>query len=381
MKVDVRDKQVLESLQPLDVVTYLKARDWREQKVPGRPWAVFHSGDYEIGLPLRKDLRDFASRMADVLRTLELAEGRDQIALLADLSSSSADVIRVRVAAAETEDGTLRLSRAAEIVGGAKDMMLAAACAAVDPKIYYPSRKSQVATDFLRNVRMGQTERGSFVVTLVTRVPPRLIGDQEQSDLRIPEPFERRVTNTLASALSCVEQASYAALTTGNLEPFEDAVSHGVSANLCAALAGLTGADDQTRYVEIALSWAHSWPPQPPLAANFSVSRDWSIVLKEAARILKQKAPREQFELSGPVFRLMRGPDKAEGDVTVRGQVDEEPRSVWMRLSGSDYEKALAAHAEGRLISAIGELRNEHGRYALQNPRDVALITDDDDAD
>jgi hypothetical protein len=228
---------------------------------------------------------------------------------------------------------------------------------------------------------MGQTERGSFVVTLLTRVQPRLIGDEEQSDRGIPEPFERKVTNTLASALSCVEQASYAAFTTGNLEPFEDGMAHGVNANLCAALAGLTGLDDQTRSVDIALSWAHSRPLQHRLASKFSISSDWSIVLKEAACILEQKAPHEQFELSGPVFRLMRGPDEAEGDVTVRGQVDDEPRSVWLRLSGSDYEKALAAHAEGRLISAIGELRKEHGRYTLQNPRDIALITDDDDAD
>jgi hypothetical protein len=381
MKVSLRDKQALEALQPLDVAAYLKTRGWTEQVAPGRPWAVFHCKDFEIDLPLRKDLRDFSLRMADALRTLELVEGRDQITILADLSISSADIVRVRIIDAETDDGTLSLTRAAEIVAGAKDMMLAAACAAVDPKIYYPSRKPQVASDYLRNVRMGQTERGSFVLTLLSRVPPRLIGGAEQSELGIPEPFARRVTNTLSDALSSVEQASYAAFTTGNLDPFDAAVAHGVSANLCAALAGLTGADDQPRNVDIGLSWARSRQPQHGLTSKFSVSSDWSPVLKEAARILKQKAPREQFELLGPVFRLVKDPDKTEGDVTVRSQVDEEPRNVWMRLSGANYQTAVQAHSEGRLISAIGELRKESGRYTLRNPHEIAIVIDDDDAD
>jgi len=54
--------------------------------------------------------------------------------------------------------------------------------------------------------------------------------------------------------------------------------------------------------------------------------------MKLAASTNCAMRPREQFEVSGPVFGLVRYPYKAKGDVTVRVQVDEEPRSVWMRL-------------------------------------------------
>jgi hypothetical protein len=147
---------------------------------------------------------------------------------------------------------------------------------------------------------------------------------------------------------------------------------------LCAALAGLTGTDDQPRNVDIGLSWARSRQPEQGLASRFAVSSDWSPVLKEVARILKQKAPREQFELLGPVFRLVKDPAQTEGDVTVRAQVDEEPRNIWVRLSGTNYQTAVQAHIEGRLISAIGELRKESGRYTLRNPHQVTIVIDDD---
>ena len=53
--------------------------------------------------------------------------------------------------------------------------MLAAACAAIEPRAVYAARKPERAMAYLRQIRLGPTEAGSFVVTVESPVAPRLL--------------------------------------------------------------------------------------------------------------------------------------------------------------------------------------------------------------
>ena len=46
-------------------------------------------------------------------------------------------------------------------------MLLAAACAARNPQPFYRAGSNKEAMDYMRRVKLGQTEHGSFVVTLL----------------------------------------------------------------------------------------------------------------------------------------------------------------------------------------------------------------------
>jgi hypothetical protein len=208
MRVDIKDRSALISVRPSDIASYLRSRGWTEHGAQNGAWATFIRDDVEIAIPLTTNLVDFPQRMADALHTLELVEERDQTEILADLSLTSDDVVRIRIADVEARDGTLSLERASRVVSRTYDLMLAAACAAVEPKLYYPSRKPQKAMDYMRNIRMGQTERGSFVIAALSRVSPELMPADEASALGIPEPFERQVTEMLACALGAASEAA-----------------------------------------------------------------------------------------------------------------------------------------------------------------------------
>src|SRR5205807_2402444 len=124
------------------------------------------------------------------------------------------------------------------MVQGARELALAAACAAVRPRALYTSRKPQEAVNYVAGLRMGQTEEGSFVLTIQSPVPPRSQSKLFE-DLPEPfgeEPFERRAVLTLATALSTVRRAVMTAAVSGDFQPFQDAIPAGVSANLCDAL-------------------------------------------------------------------------------------------------------------------------------------------------
>ncbi len=75
--------------------------------------------------------------MGDLLRTLSMIEQRSQVEIFADLTTISADVIRVRASEPESADGTVSLVEGVMLVQEAMDMMAAAACATVAPKPLY----------------------------------------------------------------------------------------------------------------------------------------------------------------------------------------------------------------------------------------------------
>jgi hypothetical protein len=381
MRMDVRDRNFLQSLAPIEVAAYLRSRGWHEQPGAAHDSALFTLGtDYEVTLPLSSALRDFALRMIDAIRTLEVAEDRDQTEILADLSVSASDVVRVRLADPDARDGSLPLERASEIISSSYDMVLAAACAAVDPKYYFSSRKPPAASNYMRNVRMGQTERGSFVVTILSRVTPDLVRHQAGIRNDVPEPFERKVTERLADALAAIDSSAKAAIATGNIDTFERSVEQGVSANLCDALAGMSEADGTERDVEISVAWARVRPTTHRPFVRYQVGRDIVPVLREVARVFKSRAPQEDFEVRGPVIRLVRvPPDAPGGEVTIAGFVDGVPRNIWVHLEGDDYSRAADAFKQRLLVCVTGVLKKDGRRYWLHVPRGVRLLSPDED--
>jgi hypothetical protein len=91
----------------------------------------------------------------------------------------------------------------------------------------------------------------------------------------------------LALALSCASSAAIAAIATGSLAAFEEAVTHGVSADLCEAVAHMGASGRASGDVEIAISWASSRPGNRALPVKSRFAADTAPVLQEAARLYR----------------------------------------------------------------------------------------------
>lgn len=97
MKTTVRDPDVLRSVRPLDVITYLQTSGWTLFQTMPERFTLWHrpapEGDvFEALVPASAKLRDFAQRIAELLDTLEIAEGRSQAEILEDLLTPAADI-------------------------------------------------------------------------------------------------------------------------------------------------------------------------------------------------------------------------------------------------------------------------------------------------
>jgi hypothetical protein len=376
MKVEIRDANAVRAIRPGDAALYLRSRQWvATEGKPGRPtiWLRTIGGEeYEILLPMSHDVPDYALRMGDLLAALAAAEHRSQWEIYRDLLTITADVVRIRIADPELVDGTLPIEEHAQIAQKARDIMLAAACAATEHRPVWHSRKPAQATEHVRRIRIGQSERGSYVVTVVNQVTPLLEAPKDQL-FEMEEPFDRRVTQTLAESLQALDRAAEQATLTRKMEAFDRAVPLGVNANLCDGVAGLWGDEDLQRQLEFSFSWSPARPISGEAVSRVTFSSDRIPVIREAGRQMREREPLTDFELRGPVVKLVRAEGATAGKVTVIGLVEDHQARVTLEMDPESYHLAVNAHDQGKTLRVFGKLVKEGRGFHLKDARDLAI--------
>ncbi len=380
MKAKIVDREALAGIAPAALRSYVQHEGWKREGRFGDHAEIFtlktDEGGRELILPMSVRLADYASAVSRVLQCLSEVEGRDEFALYNDLSLADRDVIRVSAPDAEY-DGSISVESGVDIISHARTALAAAACAAYEPRRAYHVGKVHAATDYMAKVRLGQTERGSFVVTLLAPVPPAL-SDGDQLDFWGPideDPFERRVTRMFEGALVAAQSAVEEANRGDGLRAFQRAIPKGVSANLCEAVAAITERGDGS---ELSVTWARTRPaPRRRSVVSFSPSD--AEVLKEAAREFRLEEPRENELIVGFITKLDRDLGEVGGRATIKAFVDSRQRYISAYLSEDMYSEAIRAHEQRMPIFLTGELERRGQRWVLDDARNLELIELPDD--
>ena len=96
MKVTIRDSQIFKTIEPPKLAEHLQMTGWHQDRPlneNGVIWLKDYAGEpAEVLLPLRPDLSDYAARIGDVIKTLEVVEQRSQLEILSDLFSCSPSI-------------------------------------------------------------------------------------------------------------------------------------------------------------------------------------------------------------------------------------------------------------------------------------------------
>ena len=380
MSVRIHNLDGFAGLIPGDVVAYLRANGWAD--AGGRPGVASvwkHPGrGASVMVPLDPTYEDFAATLAEAVKLTAAVEGRDEPAVLEDMRQSGMDVVRVRVRESDAADGTMPLvERAGPLYAGVPDLMAAAASAAVDSRPRFGSSRPAPVAEFVRRLRLGQSERGSYVLKVLSPVPPRL-GAAVNLLGETDEPFERRAVVMLGRALRAVRAAADEAGVSGRFEPFERAVRDGVSANLCEALVKIGGAGPGGE-MAFHWTWAKTRPNDADVPREVTLPADRLPLLAEAARQFRATAPVEAVELQGFVVKLQTTtPDgPPAGPVTIHALADGVVRKVVVALSEADHRAAIDAYNRRATVVCTGDLVLQGSQYTLQNPRGFAVLPDD----
>ena len=364
MKAHILDANALRGVTPGGLAAYARSVGWAKTEPYGVAADVWQGeGLPEILLPRTDLLGDYASVVSRLIGIFSEVNGTDEVATLKDLLEADHDVIRVR--AMDDANGSVALDTGVEIVSQAREIVLAAACATVgSPQQVYRAGANKEAADFVKRVRLGQTEHGSFVVTLMAPVPPTIRPPLDESWGSIEEePLSRRVILRLVEALQASRQAAELWNSGSGHQEFEAAVSAGVSANLCDAVAGLIG---RTNRLEVSVAWAmNRMPRRSPDRVTFSET--YRQPLEEAARTFRARAPRPGTRLVGSVHKLIRDQEEMEGVVALRAEIDGRIQSVAAVLDEANYVVAIRAHEARNPVIVDGDLERIGQRWRVTN--------------
>ena len=363
------------AVSPAALGGYVRSLNWVKDR-PYRGMSDIYVGEGlpDIIVPRTQRVADYGFVVGRLIEEFSRVVDADPRVVYHDLVNADRDVIRVRVP--DADEDSIPVEQGVGLVSGARDLLLAAACSLEHRRPVYRVGSNQRAMEYLRRVRLGHTERGSFAVTLLPPVVPPEVEPPEEYEDSVPsrgEPLERRMTDHFVSTLSATKSA-VEETASGSAQAFAEALSSGSSANFCEAMVSLIGPFPE---LEVSVAWALTRPTSSGKSA-FTFFQDDAPVLREASEAFRSRGPKHDVRLFGKVSRLVREDDEEDGRITIRASVDGRIQSVSSFLNWEDYETAIIVHHGEAVLGLEGDLERIGQRWHLQNPRVVDIISLDD---
>ena len=363
MRNSVLNRDALLAVSPAALSRYACAIGWTRHDVY-RVHSDIYLGENkpEIIVPRTDQLGDYASIVAKLIKTFAEVEHQDEASVYRSLIMGNRDVVHLRVE--ESEAGSIKLNEGVDLIQGARDMLLATACSLDGYKAVYRAGANRNATDLISGIRLGQTDRGSYVVTLLTPVIPPPIPSlfPDEPDQNIP--IERRLTTRLIKALTAIRVATEQTVS-GDGDAFRNAIKSGVSANLCEALMKIIGSFS---ILDVSVFWAQIRPnTESNCTVRFGIKD--APLLRQVAHMFREHSPQPDTQLFGNVRLLRRGEEEEDGTIRLNTLVNEKQLSVTALLAREDYERAVQAHKEQAMVILSGDLERMGQRWRLLNPR------------
>lgn len=385
MSFEILKESNFGTINPADIISYLKNTGWGEYTPKASTSSYTRKGitllnsiegkDFDVFIPLNSSFSDFSLRVKDVLHELERFEDRTAEKIFYDIKHIAYDVVRFRVIHPQCASGELPLEGNSKLIDGAKELIATSVQSLTDKKAYFP-RRTIAANDYLKKVHAAQSEVGSYILKLTIPVPPaRAISLPIEEDLRqITDPLERNVTKHMMESLNFCYSAAEEAILQGNIDPLTNKFSQGINANLLFALTKM-GEIFESNDLEISTSWSGNRPSPQHISRRTFIYKDWIQYIKEAARVLKDESPIDDFELIGHVTRLegTQG-TQASGKVVISGIIDNQMKNVKVDLKPESHAIAYQAYGNKDTVKCIGELKKDGRSYILANPRNFEII-------
>ena len=359
MKAD-NGPEALRDITPAALTSLAVELGWRELEPYGDHSAVYSAADLpEIILPRTRELGDYTRVVARLIEVFSSIGNRGTQDVYRDLLTADRDVVRVRV-----DDGdSIPLGSGEDLIAGTRSILIATARSLSNPRAVYRGSTKE-ATDLVNQVRLGQTEQGSYVVALhtpvVTALTPAMLDDPEDDFA----PPHRRMTRRLTEALTTTREALERGDLASDGEMMDSVVSKGVSANLCEALVNLIHAFSS---LDIKVTWARTRPERSRREA-FRFFKPDVQHLEAASRLFRELGLHSNAQLVGSVVELRRAESESNGNVTLRAEVAGSLRSVTANLKPPNYDLAIQAHRDKASLLVTGTLERVGERWHLKDP-------------
>lgn len=347
-------------LLPTDITEWLRLDGWALAGSLGEIAQRWQKEATSVVVPLQTDSPDFTLRWSEMLRHLATDFNTDQAGVLLAATKAGSDIAEFR--ASGQIDDSLPLGDAATLIDSVRRTMQASANSALQPRSYFGHSLPDAARNHARNVRMGQTRRGSYVVPVISRLPILEPDDADDAVLFQDvayQPFARNAMLRLAEGLTELRQLTHS-VEAPTRSKITESVGRGVSSELCEAVANTLEAGSISN-LDVAFKWAARLPSALS-PESVRLESESAPLVREVANILRGEPVVGRQTVVGYVKRLDRGEDDEVGRVTLRILDSDKARNVTLELNDAEYHIAGEANTDRRMVSATGVLHREPGR-------------------
>ncbi len=359
---------------PRALIGYARGLGW-QPVVNGKrsDIAVFHQPDsrlHQVIIPTDTTLADFGEAVVEAVGKLAEFEKRPASAVLEHLLLPPADLLFFREISPDAEAGILPLDHAVRMIDGTRKVLLSGAHSVLVSQPYHPRMSRSEAEEFISRCRLGQTERGSFV--LMVACPLDL-----KADWLGPkgEPFSRRVTSLLMQSLHDISQAADGR----QIDELADTARHpGLSANLCESLLLLGPTGDRSS-LHVSVSWSRALLPEGRESKREVQLRQESFDVAEVLAPRLRSVPEPRVDRFVGFVDELRGqprPDTGVPAGEVRFTLFDQGEEIRAKADLDEYHYSLAgqAHLRNRIVSFKGVLQRLPRLNRVQNVTDFQIL-------
>lgn len=325
----------------------------------------------DVLVPTEQRISDYDRRLAVALDALSRQLAIAPEVLIRDIVNSNYEILRIKVYEG-TQENTIPYDATIDLLRGGFALIDSSAALALAHEhiAIIRGRRPDVVRRYLDDVRVGQTEVGSFVLTLLMPVAVNATGLNLPAQVR--DGFGTRVSESFSSSLKAAEEA----VRTQRLQSNRTLIENGITANFSGGIARILEAAGN---VSISLSQVGVGRALSKRVASDFSSSDVTR-LREIEDRLTPRGDSEPFTVTGTVteFREPRG--KTNGSIIINCDIHGEMRQVRTRFERAD--RAAVVHAieskadvflevDGDLISKGGHFKLERPNYFRTVPRGV----------
>lgn len=379
MSADETSSTVLRGIRPSDLEAYLQGLMWRREAAHPL-FAAWHVPDLErrILVPTSDELDDYVDRMEEVLSLVQRVHHLSREQILHGIEETASDTLRLR---AEWQSGadapwTTSLAEGRRLLDVAHGAWSDSAREIVRAERDEKKKRDRVQA-FMDSLRLGQTERGSFILRVLAPVP--VLDHRQVSIATLPTPpIERRITQRMFRAIRTLADTATEAtkLTPSRVrEIFVASSRDGVTSSLCQNLASAVSSEKMDA-IDLTLSFARHLPPDGAPQETVRFGSNLRAALEAGADTLRRVEPSPRFAIEGWIVKVRRGPSDELSVVTIFAVIGAGARHVLVRLGEEDTNTALEAMGGRRAVRCEGRLVREGKQFEVVDPTGFRMLSE-----
>lgn len=381
MIYSVNFMDLTEKISPLAFAKYLKDMGWEQFQSKRQYIKIFqyekNDDFFQVVIPTEKKLNDYKEAMYKAVVTVAEVENKSVEQVLLYLLNPNTDILKIRLEKKDVEAGNILFDDAIRMYENAKRLLAATALDILHPKKYHQGRMDDCVLKFLSSCRFGQTEIGSYVVSVVCPFA-ELDENEDYKQLSIfsneeqcANSLTRQVTSRVMKNISFIKNQ----IDNGEMDKLilQDGDKI-ISANFYEALGGLN-LDSNGADVEFIAEWSPIVKNTDCVKNRILLTHDYYQPIETTIERLKDET-NKSTRIIGRIKKLESSPDvhkRKSGKITVVYLDENDKRkTVTVNLNKNEYDKAIKAHERGFHVEIVGEILC--GRNASMSCESFAVI-------